>query len=523
VYEYRAMENALQKPRRWHVAHADVAILIFTFVLAAWTLCLVIVPSFRFTFHLPRARGPIETASAVVALMTAMVAYLRWSVSGGRRFLLVSVGFLALALNQAVLGILLAPAKGYSEYPWGVGRIVLAGLLLVSALQPSDTSPPDHPARRYLGVAALAIGVVAVAQTTLRIMTSTSTSQVDPGSIAGVFPGLAAGEIVQGVLGAGLFVAALLMYRRRPSPRVSVWFLLALIVGAFTHLHYMLAPTMYSDWISTGDLLRLAFSALLLVALLDEFRRAYVSERARAIFLATQVDAERLRAEELERLDRARVDLDRIVAHELLHPVAAIRTIALMLRRRWATLPDLDRDGFLAAIVSESERLRDIAETAPALGTEIDDPFDVTLRPRHVGTVAEDIRAAVPYLRDLVDLEIGPGVEDLVVCVDTSRILQVFQNLLANASIHGRPPIHVSVTTSDHSVEVRVRDHGPGMPEASRAGLFERPRGRPGGHGYGLYICRRIVEAHDGRIWIETPMGVGAMVGFSLPVEEADA
>jgi signal transduction histidine kinase len=74
-----------------------------------------------------------------------------------------------------------------------------------------------------------------------------------------------------------------------------------------------------------------------------------------------------------------------------------------------------------------------------------------------------------------------------------------------------------------------VRDHGPGIPAEHRAHLFERFYRVPGaksmirGTGLGLYICRKIVEAHGGEIKVEDVDGGGACFAFSLPLEPLEA
>jgi signal transduction histidine kinase len=109
-----------------------------------------------------------------------------------------------------------------------------------------------------------------------------------------------------------------------------------------------------------------------------------------------------------------------------------------------------------------------------------------------------------------------------VVCeVDPSRLDQVLVNLLANAARHaGGAPIEIKLWTSDKETCVRVRDSGPGIPEAVRSRLFEpfaRAPGAAPGLGLGLYISREIVEAHGGRIETTTARGEGTAFTVRLP------
>ena len=105
--------------------------------------------------------------------------------------------------------------------------------------------------------------------------------------------------------------------------------------------------------------------------------------------------------------------------------------------------------------------------------------------------------------------------------VDPSRLDQVLVNLLGNAARHARgAEIQVSLWTTADETCLRVRDSGPGIPEAVRSRLFEpfaRAPGAAPGLGLGLYITREIVEAHGGRIEMSTARGEGTAFTVHLP------
>ena len=130
--------------------------------------------------------------------------------------------------------------------------------------------------------------------------------------------------------------------------------------------------------------------------------------------------------------------------------------------------------------------------------------------------------AAVKSITLTVD---GPPELDLVL-MDAQRIEQVLTNLLANAVRH--TPEGGTITVEAHSERefiVQVTDSGPGIPPADLAYVFDRfwrgdkSRARDrGGAGLGLAIARQLVEAHGGRIWVESVSGAGATFGFALPL-----
>ena len=110
---------------------------------------------------------------------------------------------------------------------------------------------------------------------------------------------------------------------------------------------------------------------------------------------------------------------------------------------------------------------------------------------------------------------------------DAARVSQVLVNLIANAIRHtNRGQIVVSAATQGNFIEVAVADNGEGIASERIPLLFERyksrdsansTRGRNTGTGLGLFICKHIVEAHGGCIWVESCEGAGTTVRFTLP------
>jgi signal transduction histidine kinase len=109
-----------------------------------------------------------------------------------------------------------------------------------------------------------------------------------------------------------------------------------------------------------------------------------------------------------------------------------------------------------------------------------------------------------------------------IVC-DRSRIVQVLANLVSNAlKFTERGSIHIGLKRSAGQLVFEVRDTGNGIPEEQLNHVFDRYwSGKPSegsGHGLGLHIARGIVEAHGGKIWVESQEGKGSAFFFSLPL-----
>lgn len=125
------------------------------------------------------------------------------------------------------------------------------------------------------------------------------------------------------------------------------------------------------------------------------------------------------------------------------------------------------------------------------------------------------------YHRDLQDV---PALQ-----FDRTRMGQVIDNLLSNANKFSPKgsQVAIALTQTDHSVVFSVTDEGPGVPPEEQSRLFgefqkgtARPTGGEKSTGLGLAIAKRIVEAHGGRIWVESEPPHGATFCFELPLKE---
>ena len=106
---------------------------------------------------------------------------------------------------------------------------------------------------------------------------------------------------------------------------------------------------------------------------------------------------------------------------------------------------------------------------------------------------------------------------------DLPRLREVFQNLIINAARYTKPGvqpiIEIGAEQREHDVLCVVRDNGIGIDSAFHDkifGLFESLHAESGGSGIGLAVVKRIVEHHDGQIWVESKAGHGAAFFFTL-------
>lgn len=243
--------------------------------------------------------------------------------------------------------------------------------------------------------------------------------------------------------------------------------------------------------------------------------------------LAAELEAERAAlAAERQEIEMLRSDLISTVSHELRTPLTLIRTsIGLLLDSQ----PDE---------AMRDRLLRNIKQSADRMHVLVTDMLDlVRLRSGHAELqlryldVTELVTDAANLMRTLLDqkgqrLELALPSPSPTVMGDHRRLEQVLLNLLSNANKFAPPgtAVHVAVVDAGESVVVSVADSGPGIAPEVQARLFEQfymaRTSSPShniGAGLGLPIAKGIVEAHGGRIWVESDVGAGATFFFSLP------
>jgi signal transduction histidine kinase len=221
-----------------------------------------------------------------------------------------------------------------------------------------------------------------------------------------------------------------------------------------------------------------------------------------------------------EAATRARDEVLATVSHDLKNPVGTIYTSATLL---------LDMPLPPEAQQRQIEIIRRTAQRMDRLIMDLLDVSSMEAGRFSVDPRPENLRSLVSEARELfspmaaarqVDLREETPPDDLMVHADRGRILQVLSNLIGNA-IKFTPEggsITVSARSDEGSVRFTVADTGSGIPREHLSRIFDRfwHAGEGGGSGLGLAIAQGIVEAHNGRIWVESDAS-GTAFHFTLP------
>ncbi|WP_437735485.1 sensor histidine kinase [Sorangium sp. So ce1335] len=220
-----------------------------------------------------------------------------------------------------------------------------------------------------------------------------------------------------------------------------------------------------------------------------------------------------------------RDELMGIVAHDLRNPLGAITLKAALLRKT----SDSEKVRHHAESIEHvAQRMERLIRTMLDVTTIEASRFTVTPAPCAVDDLLRETLEVIGPLAESRQIRFEQRVEDpgLAIHAERERVLQVLSNLLGNALKFTPQGGRVTLTVDRAGTMARfaVADTGPGIPAEHAARIFERfwKDDAPGkkGTGLGLYIAKGIVDAHGGRIWVESQAGQGARFCFTLPLVE---
>ncbi len=227
----------------------------------------------------------------------------------------------------------------------------------------------------------------------------------------------------------------------------------------------------------------------------------------------------------IDRLEDSNERLERFAyaaSHDLQEPLRMVSTYLQLVDGRTRGTLDEETREFLAFAVDGAERMREMIDALLAYsrvetrGT----PFETVDLNDVLDEVLEDLTFRIEESDAEIIVESLPQVEG-----DRSQLRQVFQNLLDNAIEYcGDEPPQVTVRAESNGdvCTIEVHDRGIGIAPENTGRVFEvferlHDRTEYDGTGIGLALCQRIVERHDGRIWVDAELGEGATFSLSLP------
>jgi signal transduction histidine kinase len=201
------------------------------------------------------------------------------------------------------------------------------------------------------------------------------------------------------------------------------------------------------------------------------------------------------------RLANRRVrDLVSMASHELLSPMSAVRGFAQLLTERWDDLDDAQRREYASTVHRRSEHLTRLARQFLDVASAGDDRIEA--HPARFDAVAS-VRAVVESLGQADRVRVLAPVR-LDLTADRDHVESILTNLLTNAAKYGQPPVDIEVSREEERLLLVVQDAGDGVPAELLPSLFEAytraDTAMPNGHGLGMHIVARLVEANGGTV-----------------------
>jgi signal transduction histidine kinase len=281
--------------------------------------------------------------------------------------------------------------------------------------------------------------------------------------------------------------------------------------------------------IVTGNVLAVAFLCLAGLVVWQEMerrRRADEEVRQLNMDLEGRVTARTAElAEHARDLSRSNAELQQfayVASHDLQEPLRMVASFTQLLAKRYNDKLDDDAREFINYAVDGATRMQTLISdllTFSRVGTQ-GKPLAPTDSEALFDRVLENLKLAIEESGAVISHDPLP-----VVLADSQQLGQLFQNLLTNSmKFRGEEPprLHISAEKNGSDWKISVRDNGIGIPQEHAGRIFTifqrlHTKAEYPGTGIGLAICKKIVERHGGRIWVEPSPGGGSTFCFTIP------
>ncbi len=227
--------------------------------------------------------------------------------------------------------------------------------------------------------------------------------------------------------------------------------------------------------------------------------------------------------EELKRSNEELKQFAYVTSHDLQEPLRTISSFTQLLERRYESKLDKDADEFIGYIVDGANRMQ--AMIKALLDYSRVNTRGSEFKRSNFEEILDQTRSSLKIAIDESKAKITND-QLPALTVDDKQMIQLFQNLISNAikfrSENKNLKIHISAWKKDDEYIFSISDNGIGIEPQFKNRIFEvfqrlHTRDEYSGTGIGLAICKKIVERHGGRIWVESEFGKGSVFNFTIP------
>jgi len=255
-----------------------------------------------------------------------------------------------------------------------------------------------------------------------------------------------------------------------------------------------------------------------------------------AEFMSSQISSMILREERELMINQLREHIQTLqiqddfistLSHELKNPIGFIKGYTTTLLRTDTTWSVANQNEFLEIIDQETDRLKELIDNLLDSSRLQSGIAKLNLQILRIDALLNDViaHAHVHYPDLKINLDIRQELPTLQ--GDPRRLKQVFDNLVSNVARYApESPVYFRVFKESNGISIDIKDQGPGIPSKDIERIFERfyrsdaHSSDSRGSGLGLFICKKIIEAHDGQITVSSFLGKGTTFHVFLPLKE---
>jgi signal transduction histidine kinase len=243
----------------------------------------------------------------------------------------------------------------------------------------------------------------------------------------------------------------------------------------------------------------------------------HLLERQNLVGRVADLEAER-------KLDRLQQEFVATVSHDLRSPLGFIKGYTTTLLRKDAVWDNDSRREFLSIIDEETDRLSRLIDNLLDSSRLQSGTLPMEFQPLRIDQLLTEFAQRVQMGDFNVEILLNLETSDEKIYIDPTRMIQVFDNLISNAAKYAPgSPVTISLAWEPEFVHIVVSDTGPGIPDSQLENVFKRfyrlsaYREIAKGSGLGLFICRQIINAHQGEIYVRSTLGVESSFHILLP------
>ncbi|MGD8991154.1 MAG: HAMP domain-containing sensor histidine kinase [Desulfobacterales bacterium] len=233
---------------------------------------------------------------------------------------------------------------------------------------------------------------------------------------------------------------------------------------------------------------------------------------------------------QLKRLNQEKNRFLGMAAHDLRKPIGLIISYSEFLLEEAKDLLDADQVGFLNAINASGVFMKHLVDDFLDVSAIEAGKFELDLQPAFINEIlANSLRLnKLRANKKGIDLQVNSDESLPRIIIDASKIEQAMTNLVSNAIEHTSPnsPVSISLSCDQQFMIFAVKDEGPGMAPEEMDMLFKpfaktnaKKTAGEKSTGLGMLITRKVIDAHGGKIWINSRVGEGTTVYFKIPTQ----